>query len=458
MFAGMLQKNQIVRLAITDLTHEGNGVGHVDGLAVFVPRTTPGDEADVKIVQVRGSYAYGIVEKLVTPSTHRVENDCPVFSRCGGCTLRHLSYEAELAAKEEWVKSNLRRIGKIELNWDHILPSPQISRYRNKAQYPIRMVDGRVRAGFFAPRSHRLIPVEDCKLQPLYFSKICGEVCAFAEEKNIPPYDEQTGSGLLRHLFLRWGETTQQTLVCLVLNGNTFPHAQELAQRLEPLCPGEMTLCLSVNTRRDNVILGDNMQVVTGSGRILDKLGGVKLSLSPFSFYQVNRKAAELLYQVAREYAGLEETAPKLLLDLYCGVGAIGLSMASGAEQVIGVESVPAAIEDAKENAVRNGIRNIKFLCADAADAAAHLQQQGLRPEVVVVDPPRKGVAGSALKDIVAMNPQRIVYVSCNSATLARDCRILTDCGYQAVRGRAVDLFPRTAHVECVTLMSKVEK
>jgi 23S rRNA (uracil1939-C5)-methyltransferase len=182
----------------------------------------------------------------------------------------------------------------------------------------------------------------------------------------------------------------------------------------------------------------------------LDKLGGVKLSLSPFSFYQVNRKAAELLYQVAREYAGLEETAPKLLLDLYCGVGAIGLSMASGAEQVIGVESVPAAIEDAKENAVRNGIRNIKFLCADAADAAAHLQQQGLRPEVVVVDPPRKGVAGSALKDIVAMNPQRIVYVSCNSATLARDCRILTDCGYQAVRGRAVDLFPRTAHVECI--------
>ena len=453
----MLKKNQIVRLAITDLTHEGSGVGHIDGQAVFVPRTAPGDQADIKIVQVRNSYAYGIVEQLVTPSSDRVENDCPVFSRCGGCALRHLSYEAELAAKEEWVKSNMRRIGKIDLEWEPILLSPQMDRYRNKAQYPIRMVNGRVQAGFFAPRSHRLIPVEDCKLQPLYFADICREVCAFAEEKKIPPYDEETGSGLLRHLFLRWAETTRQTLVCLVLNGNTLPYAQELSERLKALCPGEMTLCFSVNTRRDNVILGDSIQVVTGSGRIVDKLGGVELSLSPFSFYQVNRNAAELLYGVAREYAGLAETTPKLILDLYCGAGAIGLSMASGAEKVIGVESVAAAVEDAKANAARNGIRNAEFMCADAADAAAHLQQQGIQPDVVVVDPPRKGVAESALKDIVAMNPKCIVYVSCNSATLARDCRILVDCGYQAVRGRAVDLFPRTTHVECIVLIKRAE-
>ena len=451
----MLQKNQIVRLAITDLTHEGNGVGHADGLAVFVPRTAPGDEIEVKIVQVRGSYAYGILQQLIVPSPQRAENDCPVFSRCGGCALRHLSYEAELAAKEEWVKSNLRRIGKIELDWEPILPSPQISRYRNKAQYPIRRVNGKVQAGFFAPRSHRLVPVKDCLLQPEHFSAICREVCTFAEEKNIPPYDEENNSGLLRHLILRWGETSGQTLVCLVVNGDSLPHVEELVQRLEPLCPGEMTLCLSENTRRDNVILGKSVRAVTGPGRITDKLGGVELGLSPYSFYQVNRGAAELLYGVTREYAGLKESSPQLLLDLYCGVGAIGLSMASGARRVIGVESLASAVEDAKENAARNGIGNIEFLCADAAMAAAHLQQEGLSPQVVVVDPPRKGVEEAALRSIAAMGPQRIVYVSCNSATLARDCQILTECGYRAVRGRAVDLFPRTAHVECVILMQR---
>lgn len=448
----MLEKNQTVSLAITDLTAEGNGVGRVDGMAVFVPNTAPGDQIQAKIVKVKSSYAYGILEELVEPSPDRVENDCPVYPRCGGCTLRHLSYQAELTAKEGWLTENMRRIGGIQLPWEPIIPSPVVERYRNKAQYPIRLVNGQVKAGFFAPRSHRLIPMEDCKLQPELFSQICGMICAFAQEQGIPPYDEEAHSGLLRHLLIRQGETSGQVSVCLVLNGKSLPGEEALADRLEALHPG-VSLSINVNTRQTNVILGSEIRVVRGDRQIEDTLCGVPLRLSPTSFFQVNRPAAELLYQTALEYAA---PAGETVLDLYCGIGSIGLAMAGEAKEIIGVETVEEAVSDARQNAKRAGIENARFLHADAGEAATLLRQEGLKPGVVVVDPPRKGVAREALETIAALEPKRIVYVSCNSATLARDCALLEEMGYEAVRGRPVDLFPRTGHVESVVLLSKL--
>ena len=449
----MLQKNQLIPLSITGLTHEGSGVGHVDGMAVFVPFTAVGDEIIAKIVKVRKSFAFGILRQVLTPSPCRIENDCPVFGRCGGCSLRHIGYQSECAAKQEWVRQNLGRIGGVRLEPEPILPSPDCGRYRNKAQYPVRMVNGRVCAGFFAPRSHRLIPVGDCLLQPDFFAEICRHVCNFMEENAVPPYDEDTHTGLVRHIYIRYAETSAQTLVCLVLNGASLPGEKALSERIGALCPGPLSFCISRNESRSNVVFGSGIRIVGGPGRIEDEICGVKLSLSPQSFYQVNRRAAELLYQTALEYAA--PTSKDVLLDLYCGAGAIGLSMAHAAGRVIGVETVAEAVEDAAANARRGGIQNAEFLLADAADAAARLRSEGLRPDIVVLDPPRKGSDAPTLDCIAAMAPERIVYVSCDSATLARDCAMLAGHGYRVTRARPVDMFPRTAHVECVVLLQK---
>jgi len=443
-----MQKNDITTLTITGLTHEAHGVGRMDGRAVFVPRTAPGDEVEAKILKVHTGYAHARLEKLLAPSSLRVENDCPVFGRCGGCGLRHISYPAELEIKQNWVAENLARIGKVQPHWEPIIPSPQTERYRNKAQYPVRLVEGRVRIGFFAPRTHALVPVGDCLLHPEFFADICRAVCAFCEEKGIPPYDEAAHTGLLRQVYIRHGETTDQTLVCLVVNGKTLVFAEELAGRLEKLCPGPLSFHVNRNRERTNVIMGRHTRHVSGPAAIEDVLAGVRVRLSPQSFYQVNRGAAELLYQTALEYAA--PTPGQTLLDLYCGAGVIGLSMAGRVGSLIGVESVPQAVADAALNAGLGGITNARFICADAAQAARELSEQAIRPDTVIVDPPRKGLDAGTIEQIAAMAPAKIVYLSCNSATLARDCAALAEKSYTAVRGRVVDLFPRTAHVECV--------
>ena len=453
-----MEKNTVIRLSITGLTNEGSGVGRADemgGMAVFVPLTAPGDVAQVKILKVMGGYAYGRVEQLLTPSTQRVENDCPVFARCGGCALRHINYPAELQAKQNWVAENLARIGKAYPQWEPITPSPKVLRYRNKAQYPVRMVEGKPRAGFFAPRSHTLIPVEDCLLQPAFFADICREVLDFCQERAVPPYDEATHSGLLRQICIRHGEVTGQTLICLVINGKALPWASELTPRLESLCPGPVSFHVNRNRERTNVILGRHTRHISGPPIIEDELAGVRVRLSPQSFYQVNRQAAQLLYATALEYAA--PSPDDILLDLYCGAGAIGLSMAGHVGQVIGVESLPQAVEDAKANALLNGVTNARFICAGAAKAATQLREQGLRPTIAVVDPPRKGLESETIEQLAAMAPAKIIYLSCNSATLARDCAALAQKGYRAVKGKAVDLFPRTAHVECALLLEPVK-
>lgn len=449
-----LKKNDIITLEITDITSEGNGVGRIDGLAVFVPMTAVGDVADIRITKVLKNYAYGIIEQIVTPSSDRIESDCPVFRRCGGCAYRHISYEAELRIKQRQVYETLARIGGVRFEEQRIVPSPQEENYRNKAQYPVRADEsGRCIAGFFSKRSHRLVPSNECRLQPPEFARIVADVLGFANAHHITPYDEQTGKGLLRHIYLRKAEATGQIMVCLVINAKSLPHTDTLVQTLTQKYPDIKSIVLNINTENTNVILGKKNVTLYGTDYIEDVLRGVKVALSPMSFYQVNRKGAEQLYDIAEQYACPEHTP--LLLDLYCGAGTIGLSMAHKTSRLIGVDIVPEAIENAKDNAVRNGIGNCEFLCADASQAAQELQKRGLRPDAVILDPPRKGSDYACLQAVAQMSPERIVMISCNPATAARDIKILhEEFGYRPIKATAVDMFARTSHVESIVLMT----
>lgn len=450
----MLQKNDLIPLDITDITNEASGVGRYEGMAVFVPGAAVGDRLEVRIVKALKSYAYGRIEQILTPSPDRAADGCPVSRQCGGCSLRHITYTAECKIKQNWVTEHFRRIGGLDPAILPIQPSPSQSAYRNKAQYPIRRgPDGRVQIGFFAPRSHRVVENRFCDLQPRFFGEILELVQHFLEKYRISIYDELSHQGLVRHLFLRWGEQTGQVMVCLVLNGKELPHSEKFVQMLTEAFPQIASIQLNCNTAKTNVILGPQCRVLYGSSAILDVLCGVEVALSPLSFYQVNRSGAEKLYRIAADFAGL--TGKELLLDLYCGTGTIGLSMARLAREVVGVEIVKDAVENARENARRNGIQNARFFCDDAAGAAQSLAAKGLRPNVVILDPPRKGCDEALLKTITQMAPDRIVMISCNSATAARDAAVLCQNGYQTDRLQAVDMFPRTAHVECVVLMIK---
>ena len=451
----MLQKNDLISLVITDITNEASGVGRHEGVAVFVPGTAVGDRLTVRIVKVLKHYAYGIVERILEASPDRVLDTCPVSRQCGGCSLRHISYHAECQIKQNWVTEHFRRIGGIDLTPLPIQPSPLQSAYRNKAQYPIRRgPDGKIQIGFFAPRSHRVIANHFCDLQPHFFGEILGIIQIFLEQYRISIYNEQSHQGLVRHLFLRWGEQTREAMVCLVINGTELPHADILAARLTKAFPQIVSIQINCNTAKTNVILGPVCRVLYGKPVISDILCGIKVELSPLSFYQVNRSGAEKLYGIAADFAGL--TGGELLLDLYCGAGTIGLSMARRVREVIGVEIVKEAVENARENARRNGIHNARFLCDDAAGAAQTLAEEGLHPDVVVLDPPRKGCDAALLKTVGQMTPDRIVMISCNSATAARDAAILCQNGYRVTKLQAVDMFPRTAHVETVCLFSKL--
>ena len=455
-----LQKNQILTLRIERLSSDGSGVAHsADGEAVFVPGTAPGDEARVRIVKDCGRYAFGILDELLTPSPDRVSVDCPVAGPCGGCSLRHLDYAAELRAKQESVLDAFRRIGGLEVPVLDILPSPDADRYRNKVQFPVGIDKNGVPCiGFYAGRTHRIVPCPDCKLQPSVLNEIGNALCAFFAQQGIRPYDEQSGKGLVRHIFLRRGAHSGQIMVCLVCTRAKLPHAEQLCTALRGQFPAISTILLNVNAKSTNVILGSENHILYGPGYIEDTLCGVPVRLGPLSFYQVNTLAAERLYGVAAQYAQL--TPDDTLLDLYCGMGTIGLSMAEQCRELIGVEIVPEAIESAKANAARMGeavAAKSRFFCADAGQAATQLAAEGLHPDIVMLDPPRKGCDEATLSAVVRMAPRRVVYVSCNPATAARDAAWLEQNGYHAEKVQPVDLFPRTKHCECVLLMSKVQ-
>lgn len=455
-----LQKNQILTLRIERLSSDGSGVAHsADGEAVFVPSTAPGDEARVRIVKDCGRYAFGILDELLTPSPDRIPVDCPVAGPCGGCSLRHLDYAAELRAKQESVLDAFRRIGGLEVPVLDILPSPDVDRYRNKVQFPVGIDKNGVPCiGFYAGRTHRIVPCPDCKLQPSVLNEIGNALCAFFAQQGIRPYDEQSGKGLVRHIFLRRGAHSGQIMVCLVCTRAKLPHAEQLCTALRGQFPAISTILLNVNAKNTNVILGSENHILYGPGYIEDTLCGVPVRLGPLSFYQVNTLAAERLYGVAAQYAQL--TPDDTLLDLYCGMGTIGLSMAEQCRELIGVEIVPEAIESAKANAARMGeavAAKSRFFCADAGQAATQLAAEGLHPDIVMLDPPRKGCDEATLSAVVRMAPRRVVYVSCNPATAARDAAWLEKNGYHTEKVQPVDLFPRTKHCECVLLMSKVQ-
>ena len=454
-----LQKNQLLTLRIERLSNDGSGVAHSsEGEAVFVPGTAPGDEAQVRIVKDCGRYAFGILDKLLTPSPDRIPVDCAVAGPCGGCSLRHLDYAAELRAKQESVADAFRRIGGLDVPVLDALPSPEVDRYRNKVQFPVgRDKDGAPCIGFYAGRTHRIVPCPDCKLQPDVLNDIGNTLCAFFAAHGIQPYDEERGKGLVRHIFLRRGAHSGQIMVCLVCTRLKLPHSDELVALLREKFRDIATILINVNAKKTNVILGEESVTLYGPGCIEDTLCGVPVRLGPLSFYQVNTLAAERLYGVAAEYAQLEPD--DILLDLYCGMGTIGLSMANHCRELIGVEIIPEAIDSAKANAARMGdavAAKSRFFCADAGEAAARLAAEGLRPDVIMLDPPRKGCDETTLSAVVQMSPRRVVYVSCNPSTAARDAAWLGQHGYRAEKVQPVDLFPRTKHVEAVLLLTKL--
>ena len=446
-----MQKNDEIIISITDITSDGNGVGRYEGLAVFVPMTAVGDTALVHIVKVKKTYAYGKLISVQTPSKDRILNDCPVFNRCGGCVYRHINYTAECNLKHNHVENCIKRIGTIDITAKKIIPAKAQAFYRNKAQFPISQ-NGNV--GFFANRSHRIIECDNCLLQPEEFSTIAKIVSAWIKKFSVSVYDEVKHMGLLRHLYLRKGEKTGEIMVVLVINGDTIPHFEPLKEELIKAYPENIkSIQLNINKLNTNVILGKECVTLYGESYINDILCGVKVRISALSFYQVNHDMTEILYKQAVRYAQPEK---KNILDLYCGAGTIGLSMAKQAQSIIGVEIIPEAILDAKQNALNNNIENARFICADAAQAAKQLSKENIHPDVVILDPPRKGCEESLLKTVAEkFSPQRIVYVSCDPATLARDCAVLKKFDYKLKEYTPVDLFPRTGHVETVSLFLK---
>lgn len=445
----MLEKNKTYRTRIEGYTSEGLGVARIDGQAVFVHRALRGEDCDVLLLKVLKNAAFGKAMRVYEPSPHRREPDCPYYGRCGGCDFRHMDREEELYAKRQRVQDALRRIGGSSVAVEAIHGGAPLH-YRNKSQYPVS-ADGQV--GFYKARSHQVIPVERCRIQKPQAAAAADALRRYIAAYNVPCYDEKTRRGLVRHLYVRTN-AAGQSLVCVLVNGKKLPHEEALVSLLREAMPDAVGVVLGVNTQPTGAVLGSEYRTLWGADVLEDTLCGLSFRLSVPSFYQVNRDMAEVLYDTALEFAGL--TGTEQVLDLYCGAGTITQVMARRAGHVTGAEIVPEAIADAKENARRNGIGNVDFFCGDAAAVAADFAAKGLRPDVICVDPPRKGLSPEVIAAAAQMAPERIVYVSCDPATLARDVKFFGERGYIAVRAAAADMFPGTANVETVVLLSKV--
>lgn len=450
-----MNKNDIITLSITSTSTDGYGIGRHNGMAVFVPNTAEGDIAEVKILKVKKNYAYGKAERLIEKSKHRIDSDCDVFAQCGGCVYRHITYEKECEIKTEKVADCINRIGGINLKPQKIIAlENNIYGYRNKTQLPISENGN---TGFFAVHSHRIIETDKCFLSPDIFNTVSKTVCDWIKKYKISVYNETEHRGLIRRLYLRMAKATDEIMVVLVINGNILPHSAELLNNLKNIL-GER-LCsfqININKNNTNVILGDICKVLYGKSYITDILCDIKIQISPLSFYQINRDMTELLYKKAAEYAKPEN---KNIIDLYCGAGTIGLSMAKSAKSILGVEIIPQAVENARVNASENGIKNAEFICADATSAAQILAKKQIPADVVILDPPRKGCSEELLNTVAkSFSPERIVYISCDPSTLARDCKILNALGYSLKEYTPADLFPRTCHIECVCLLTKAPK
>jgi 23S rRNA (uracil1939-C5)-methyltransferase len=474
-----VKKNQDYIVTIEDLSVEGEGIGKIsegeeNGFPLFIKDTVIGDVAKVRVIKVKKNYGYGRLMEIITPSPNRVKPPCPVARQCGGCTLQCMTYDEQLEFKRRKVENNLRRIGGLkDIEVPMTLGMKEPWRYRNKAQVPFGFDKGRICAGFYAGRTHTIIDSEDCLIAPEINQVIIKEIKSFMEEYHIAPYDEEAGTGIVRHALIRVGFHTGQILVCLIINADNLPHADALCERLQRIS-GMTSICLNINKKKTNVILGEKVVNLFGPGYLEDKIGEVTFQISPQSFFQVNPSQTEVLYGKALEFAGL--TGKETVWDLYCGIGTISLFLARSAKKVYGVEIIPAAIDDARGNAKRNGLDNTEFFVGKAEEVlpewyAKRDSDEERHADVIVVDPPRKGCDSALLDTITAMHPDRIVYVSCDSATLARDLKYLTEkvcgednkaegsndkCGeyrYRVEKVQPVDMFPWSAHVETVCLL-----
>jgi len=453
-----MKKNDDIILEITSLSGQGVGVGRYEGMAVFVDQTAVGDTVKAHIIKVKSKYCIGKLMEIISPSESRKEVDCPAFLRCGGCSFRHIKYENELEIKQNSVYEAMKRIGGIDIAPKKITPSPALTAYRNKAQYPIGMDENGIFYGFYAKHSHRVVKSEDCLLQPPIFEKAMKLIKFWADENNLTAYNETTGKGLLRHILLRYGEKSGELMVVAVINADTLPFADSLSDLLKQnLGESLASLQFNINKADTNVILGEKTVLIYGNDYITDEICGVSFKISAASFYQVNRSAAEVLYKKAAAYITSDD---QIIMDLFCGIGTIGLSVLNlcgrDKRSLIGVEIVPSAIENAKQNAKDGNFENTEFILGDATKAAESLSKRSITPDVVIVDPPRKGCDEMLLKIIATdFAPNKLIYISCDPATLARDSKILSENGYVLKEYSPVDLFPGTAHVETVALFIK---
>lgn len=451
----MLAKNQCFEMTCDAFGQDAQGVCRHEGMAVFVPGLLPGERALVRIVKPEKRYAFGRVEKLLEKSPSRAEPFCPIYKRCGGCVCQHMTYEASLAFKRQQVQDLLQRVGGLSIEVPPVWGMAHPFGYRNKGAYPVAQTDGAPACGFFAPRSHDLVPLPEngCAIQGEDSAKATQAVLNWMRENSVPAYDEQTGRGLVRHIMTR-STTSGELMVVVVVTRADIPKASRLIELLRAAVPGLCSVCLSVNSRRTNVILGTDIRVLWGKAAMEDTLCGLRFSVSPLSFFQVNPRQTERLYGLALEYAGL--TGAETVVDAYCGAGTISLLLAQKAKKVIGIEIVPEAIQNANENAARNGIANAEFHVGATEELLPKLVENGLRPDVIVLDPPRKGCDPAVLQAIIAAAPKRVVYVSCGAPTLARDAKLLTEGGYAAEKVQCVDMFCWTGAVETVMALSKL--
>lgn len=455
----MIKKNEEYVITIEDMGSEGEGVGKVDGFTLFVKDALPGDVAKVKVIKEGKTYGYGRLMEVITPSPDRVEPKCLVARQCGGCQIQELSYEAQLAFKQNKVKNNLERIGKIEpssYEMCTIIGMEEPYHYRNKAQFPVGMdKEGNIVTGFYAGRTHSIIPCDDCVIGDDINARILSVIKSHMKQYGIKPYDEEKHTGLVRHILIRKGFTTGEIMVCIIINGTELKAGDKLVNALKEI-EGMKSISLNVNKEKTNVIMGKKVIDLFGEGYITDYIGDVKFRISPLSFFQVNPVQTRQLYGKALEFAGL--TGNETVWDLYCGVGTISLFLAKAAKKVYGVEIVPEAIDDARKNADINGIDNAEFFVGKAEEVVPKMyREQGITADVVVVDPPRKGCDEKLLETMIDMKPERIVYVSCDSATLARDLKYLRERGYEVRKVQAVDMFPHSVHVETCVLLSKLK-
>ena len=451
----MLAKNQCFEMTCDAFGQDAQGVCRHEGMAVFVPGLLPGERALVRIVKPEKRYAFGRVEKLLEKSPSRTEPFCPIYKRCGGCVCQHMTYEASLAFKRQQVQDLLQRVGGLSIEVPPVWGMAHPFGYRNKGAYPVAQTDGAPACGFFAPRSHDLVPLPEngCAIQGGDSAKATQAVLNWMRQNSVPAYDEQTGRGLVRHIMTR-STTSGELMVVVVVTRADIPKAGRLIELLRAAVPGLCSVCLSVNSRRTNVILGTDIRVLWGKAAMEDTLCGLRFSVSPLSFFQVNPRQTERLYGLALEYAGL--TGAETVVDAYCGAGTISLLLAQKAKKVIGIEIVPEAIQNANENAARNGVANAEFHVGATEELLPKLVTNGLRPDVIVLDPPRKGCDPAVLQAIIAAAPKRVVYVSCGAPTLARDAKLLAEGGYTAEKVQCVDMFCWTGAVETVMLLSKL--